>query len=303
MTDPQGLQSDEVSRLEDEVGNPKEIWDGLRDRVQVESVRQFRQVENDWLRLMWCLDQYRQRGVPPRGMGNPKVSDVKRLEAVYRSKGNWFAELMALLLQNRTSQRIRPRAKVSGFSQNHQIDLAWPDRGEDPLVCVETKVTGAPSFRGTNSRSALSDFANRRKELKFAATDLKLWRRQQETEINHWSVWRREARPMTFFLWAARLSTDRPAGNDRIDKLVAEARALVDTYLEGAGLVAWHDKGDHYEIVPVPDQEQVSRLDDVLYRIESEIKAAAPMGRVPPPERPPSRVVNTTGLAPDANTD
>ena len=36
----------------------------------------------------------------------------------------------------------------------------------------------------------MSDLSNRRKELKFAATDLKLYRRQQETSIDHWGVWR-----------------------------------------------------------------------------------------------------------------
>jgi len=93
----------------------------------------------------------------------------------------------------------------------------------------------------------MSDFSNRRKELKFAATDLKLYRRQQATRIEHWGVWRRNALPLTFFLWAARLRepaepgvTDRSRWvEDRIEALVREATALVDTYLDGAGIYAW----------------------------------------------------------------
>ena len=126
----------------------------------------------------------------------------------------------------------------------------------------------------TPSRGAMSDFSNRRKELKFAATDLKLFRRQQETSIEHWGVWRESAPPKTYFLWAARLRTDGRAKPDDINKLLSEAQALVNTYLEGAGLVAWCARKDEagYEGVPVPPSAQVSDLDDVLHRIASEIR-------------------------------
>jgi hypothetical protein len=50
---------------------------------------------------------------------------------------------------------------------------------------------GAPGFVRQNgervpARKAMSDFTNRSKELKFAVTDLKLYRRQQSTRIQHW---------------------------------------------------------------------------------------------------------------------
>jgi len=158
----------------------------------------------------------------------------------------------------------------------------------------------------------MSDFSNRRKELKFAATDLKLYRRQQATRIEHWGVWRRNALPLTFFLWAARLRepaepgvTDRSRWvEDRIEALVREATALVDTYLDGAGIYAWKLNRDHtsYEPVPLPPRARASSLDDVLYRIASEINRAKRRagGRVPPPEIPPERAVQTELLAEDA---
>ena len=43
----------------------------------------------------------------------------------------------------------------------------------------------------------MADWTNRRKELKFAATDLKLYRRQQATRIDHWDVWRTNDPPKT----------------------------------------------------------------------------------------------------------
>lgn len=288
--------------LEARVGHPGRMWDALKDRVQDNGLKLFRDVQDDWLALMWTLDEYRRAGVPPVGMGNPQISPQRRLDAIVKSKGNFFAELIALLLQNRTNQVIRPRTKVRGFSQPHQIDVAWPSRDEDPLICAETKVTGGPGYGTTRSRSAMSDFSNRRKELKFAATDLKLWRRQQDTAIDHWGVWRSNAPPKTYFLWAARLRNDLTRGNDHIRRLVEEAKALVDTYLEGAGIFAWEERDGRYRPVPLPVQAQITELDDVLYRIESEIRMMTPRGAVPPPRRPPEEAVDVERLTPDTDT-
>ncbi len=302
MTDIRAVAA-RAEALEAEVGHPGERWEELKRRVQDEAITQFRQVEADWLSLMWAIDAYRVAGVPPRAMGRISVESAARLGAIYRSKGNWFATLIALLLQNRTNQPIQPRTKVRGFSQLHQIDVAWPVRQEDPLVCAETKVTGAPAFGSTPARSAIADFSNRRKELKFAATDLKLYRRQQETAIGHWGVWREKAPPKTYFLWAARLRTEGARGRDEVTRLTGEAQALVNSYLDGAGLVAWRTRDDRrgYDVVRLPVGSQVTELDDVLYRIESEIKLlVGPGGRPPEPVRPSNTAVDIAHLAPDS---
>jgi hypothetical protein len=285
-----------LAELESEVGSPREKWALLSGRIQAEQVKAFHDVEAEWLDLMWTLDSYRMAGVAPRGMGDATKAESKRLAAVYRGKGNWFATLLALLLENQTTHRLAPRVKVQGFSQTHQIDVAWPDRDVDPLICLETKVTGAPPSKSDPARGAMADWTNRRKELKFAATDLKLFRRQHLTAIDHWDVWRASVVPKTYFLWAARLTE-----KDKIEKMVSESQALVKTYLEGAGIVAWREAASGgYEIVPIPPSEQVSTVDDVLYKIASEIKAMAPPGQQPPaPELPTSRALDATELDKD----
>jgi len=293
--------TESIDSLAQRLGHPNQLWEALKFRVQDQAITEFAAVRNDWLRLMWSIDGYRVAGVPPEGMGRQSVSPSARLAAIYRSKGNWFSTVLALLLQNRTTQVILPRVKVQGFSQSHQIDLAWPSRDQDPLVCVESKVTGAPGFGSTPSRSALADFTTRRKELKFAATDLKLFRRQQATSIDHWGAWREKAPPKTYFVWAARLRT-RDGSADDPAKLVTEAQALVNTYLEGAGLVAWRERTDQegYEIVPLPPSARTHDIDDVLHRIASEIRTlAGPEGRIPPAVVPDLRAVDTTKLTPD----
>jgi hypothetical protein len=298
--------------LEREVGHPEERWRALIESIPARAVSRFADVEHDWLDLMWCLDAYRIEGVCPRGVGRREVSEARRLDAFYRGKGNWFATLLAALLEEQTGhdERLAPRSQVEGFSQYHQIDIAWPLRTVSVHICIETKVTGAPGYGSTGPRGAMSDFSNRRKELKFAATDLKLFHRQQETKIEHWGVWRRDAIPLTFFLWAARLREPAPRltgqqrwAEDRIEMLVREAAVLVDTYLDGAGIYAWKLNRDRtgYESVPLPLRARASSLDDVLYRIASEISLRKRQagGKTPPPEIPAQRAVQAELLAED----
>jgi len=269
-----------AGELEDRAGHPEALRDALIARVQDQVIKRFSDVQEDWVRLMWCLDAFRVAGLTPTGMGKGGSAGF---EGVYRSKGNWFALLLALLIDNQTGQFVGSRTRVQGFSQMHQIDLAWPAREIDPLVCAETKVTGAPAFGGTPARGAMSDWSNRRKELKFAATDLKLARRQQETAIQHWDVWRQDAPPKCFFLWAARLD---PTKGDKVDRMADEAQSVVNTYLDGAGVFAWRENKERtgYEPVAVPTRSRISDLDDVLYRIASEIhKVAGRDGEAPPP--------------------
>lgn len=266
---------EEIAEL---VGDPYVLWEGLKDQVQDARTETFGSVAGRWLELMWSLDQFRSHEVLP-----PEATDTD-VGALNRRKGNWFADLLALLLRNRTDQPIGARYRVHGFSQTHQIDVAWPAREVDPRICAECKVTGGPAYGSRPARGAMSDWTNRRKELKFAATDLKLFRRSHRTVIDHWDEWRQTAPPRVFFLWAARL---RPG--DSLQKMIDECRLLTDTYLDGAGIFAWQETrgADGYAPVAMPAEARVTDLDDLLHRIASEIrKLVDAKGRPPAPVRP-----------------
>lgn len=302
MTDELSFEH-RVQIIEDKVGHPGDRWDALKALTQQQNVKLFSKVQSDFLALIWCLDSYRVEGVPPRGMGTLSSKPATRLSGIYRSKGNWFAELLALLLVNQTNSPLAPRTNVEGFSQRHQIDIAWPARGKvikDPLICAETKMTGAPAFGDTPARNAMSDWSNRRKELKFAATDLKLYRRQQSTKIDHWDNWRKKQPPLTYFLWCARMSP-----KDKLDKMIDEVRAVTDTYLDAAGLFAFREntENDGYEQVLVPQRARVQQLDDVLHAIANQIADLSDDdGNAPEPELPESQVVDAAKLVSDKVT-
>jgi len=286
-TDPLGDAS--FSEIEVLLGSPVRRWTDLKERIQQQNLKNFSDVVEQFLELLWCLDQYKVLSIAPRGLGAD-------LSGSYRMKGNWFADLISLLLVNQTNSPIAPRSNIQGFSQVHQIDIAWPAQRIVPLVCVETKVMGGPAVGRTPARGATSDWSNRRKELKFQAADLKLFRRQQETHIDHWDNWRTAAPPSVYFLWCARMAP----GVDNLDKMVRELRALTETYLDGAGLFAYRENqgGDGYESVAIPWVDRIVDIEDLVHRIANQINDKAAFAEAEE-ERRPVPAVKLSSLQPD----
>lgn len=281
-------------RVEALVGNPHDKLQALRDRIQDEAVRAFRDVEKEFLDLQWTIDTYRVEQVTPRAAtGTQLRKAAEGGEGIYRSKGNFFSEIISLILSNKTSSPLASRSDVQGFSQLHQIDIAWPARPgkalQDPLICCEVKLTGAPGYGTIPDRKGRADWSNRRKELKFQATDLKLFRHQGGTRIQHWDQWRRKAPPLVYTLWAARLAT-----RGEFPKMVRDAQSLAETYLDGVGIYGFikNATNDGYEAASIArgSSERVTSLDNVLDLIAAEIADVMEShnNRVPDPVIPSS---------------
>jgi hypothetical protein len=278
------------------VGNPVEKLQKLKDRIQNEQIKEFRRVEVDFLDLIWTIDTYRREHVIPGTPPSAGVVDKDETgEGLYRSKGNWFSEIAALILGQKTTSTLAPRSRIEGFSQFHQIDIAWPDRGttvlRDPLICCEAKLTGAPGVKGGKPRGGLADWTNRRKELKFQATDLKLARKKGSTSIHNWNAWRKSADPKVYTLWAARLEDVSGKGEEskQLLRMVREAQNLTASYSDGVGVYAFREENGQYVPVKVPGEAamKAASLDEVLDEIAGEIKTRMEEhgNKVPPPRQ------------------
>ncbi len=296
---PASDSPDDQDRLEQLVGHPQAKRDALVDRIQADVVKSFQAVEAGFLDLIWTLDTYRREQVVPRGMGNINVSSTdRRLEGIYRGKGNYFSTVIELILGQMTTSRLASRSDVQGFSQTHQIDIAWPARDQrplrDPQICCEAKLTGAPPYLGNEGRDATADWSNRRKELKFQATDLKLYRQAQNTQIDNWDLWRRSAPPSVYSLWAARVT--KPTD---IEFMIREAQILTATYSDGVGIYAFRENTgrDGYEPFPLAKgvSHRVTSLDSVLGYIAAQIRTviAENNDQVPAPVVPPAHPTST----------
>jgi hypothetical protein len=291
---------DEQLRLEALVGNPRDKMFALIQRIQDQNVRSFATIEPQFLDTLWTLDTFRTFDVIPL---EPKSQKAREADAkgagAYRSKGNFFSEVMTSILSNKTTSALAPRGKVQGFSQKHQIDVAWPSRtGEggvidDPLICCEAKLTGAPGVKGGKPRGGYEDFSNRRKEMKFQSTDLKLYRNRANTTIFDWDQWRKRASPLVYTLWAARL--DRGYGKrkgEQFSKMVSEAHILTSTYSDGVGVFGFmvNDENTGYVAASAATEtaERVASLDKVLSTIAAEIQTIVQdnNNQVPAPRAP-----------------
>lgn len=266
-------------RLEELVGNPGDLFIALADRIQNENIKRFRDIEADFLAWLWSVDTHRTQQVIPRA---PRRKDADQFSndalaaGMYRGKGDRFSDVLSLILSNKTLSTLAPRGKVQGYSQLHQIDIAWPapDHGValDPIVCCESKITGAPPEGTGKARPIRNDWTNRRKELKFQATDLKLFQSKDDPKIRNWDQWRKGAAPSVYAIWAGRLQT---LGELRY--MVDQARDLTATYLDGVGIYGFitNENGDGY-VAASPGREvaeRVTGLDTVLDLIDAEIDA------------------------------
>ena len=82
--------------------------------------------------------------------------------------------------------------------------------------------------------------------------------------------------------------------------MAKEVAAIVATYLDGAGIVAWQEnpEEDGYESVTLPDMPTVETIDVALWRIETEIKEAV-TNRTPIAEPEPAAPIDLDQLADD----
>lgn len=264
-------------RVEDQVGNPGERLLDLKARIQDQNVQRFDKVQDEFLALLWAIDAYRVAEVIPRAPAGTKVAGYTSAAlagGIYRKKGNFFSEVLTAILSNKTDSPLAPRTSVQGYSQKHQIDIAWPapDKGvaKEPIVCCETKLSGAPAYGDTPVRTVRQDWTNRRKELKFQATDLKLYRERNNPVIKSWDYWRDKAAPKVYAIWGGRL-----VEKSELDYMIKEADLVAKTYLDKVAVFGFITNKDGNGYAPASlgqdVNERVVYVDTVLERIALEI--------------------------------
>ena len=88
-------------------------------------------MEADFLRAMWEFDRNFTVGLATQGDNQ-------------NGKGDFFTDLIALLLESSTGRPLYGRGAVPGlFFGQHNLDASYPPRGQVEIL-IETKVAGAP---------------------------------------------------------------------------------------------------------------------------------------------------------------
>ncbi|MGH8611995.1 MAG: hypothetical protein ACREYF_08115 [Gammaproteobacteria bacterium] len=179
-------------------------------------------------------------------------------------KGDFFTDLICLLLQHCSQRVLGTRPRVPGLIfEAHHLDAVYPMAGPVELL-IETKVLGTPktsrnpSQQNPLGRPGSSDLDKRIKEAGLKTIDLKAeWARTEgrgEGPSSDFTTWLRRSKPSCYLLLAVRIVDD---GDLRRAIRFADAANLV---MDGTGLFCYGPFEDEYVRRVVPTHVELDRV-------------------------------------------
>jgi hypothetical protein len=168
--------------------------------------RTFLEVEPIYLQAMRAFDDLVAAGAADQG-------DIRN------GKGDFFNDMLALLLANCSGKKLHSQPAVPGLSfVNHKLDVAYPASGKVDLV-IETKASGLPKHPGNKKqtnpegRGGAADLEKRIKEASFKNIDIKADRARLAGEgrgpTSDLGNWIKTAPPRCYMFLAVRVIDDR----------------------------------------------------------------------------------------------
>lgn len=215
------------------------------------------QVEEPFLAAMWSFDQ-------AFAIGDANQGDNQN------GKGDFFTDLIALLLENCSGKELYGRGAVPGLIfPVHNLDTSYPREGTVEVL-IETKAAGAPKSvrnpqqKNPRGRPGSADLDKRVKEAGLKTIDLKAeWARNAGRGGGPTSdllTWLRQSKPLSFLFLAIRVVD---AGD--LERTIFFANAA-NQMMDAVGLVAYEPNviGNGYQTCKIPPHLE---LDRVLSRV------------------------------------
>lgn len=240
-------------------------------------------------------------------------------------KGDYFNDLLAVVLENAADVQLNRRTGVSGLIfPNHSLDVTFPNTGNIVEVLVEAKMMGTPQHPGNETsqeptgRPGSSDMLKRCKEAGFKTIDLKAAYgmlqsaagiQQQAGITGDLTTWLRTAKPRSYLVAAVRVVSAQDA------RAVITMADNMTRVMDGVGLFLYRARGyseaalspADYEPVKVPPSLELVR---VLQRVTVDLRAAAAALAVSGPSQlpaPPAAAVqdalDEVGVSSDQDAD
>jgi len=205
------------------------------------------------------------------------LADIGDLQ---NGKGDFFNDLLALLLENCAGVQLWSRGGVPGLIiPKHNLDVTYPNEGPIQFV-LEAKAVGTPKHPLSPKAKALgrdgaADLDKRVKEIAFKTIDLKAeyarraTARGESTEpmSGDLTTWLRSVKPRSYVFFSARVTSDSDLAR------VIQFASLAAQVSDACGVFCFRPVSDEdptaYEAAPVPPQVELSR---VLFRACQELQ-------------------------------
>jgi hypothetical protein len=207
-------------------------------------------VEKEFLEAMWAFDTNFINGLANQGDNQ-------------NGKGDFFTDLIALLLESASDKDLYGRGAVPGlFFRQHALDASYPPQGTVEIL-IETKVAGAPKTgrnplqKNPKGRRGSADLDKRIKEAGLKTIDLKAeWARREGLgggPAGDLVTWLKRSKPACFLFMAIRVI-------DRNDlKNTIQFADAANQMMDGVGLVAYEAAIGGYEALDVPVHLELDR--------------------------------------------
>jgi len=196
-------------------------------------------------------------------------------------KGDFFNDLLALLLENCAGVQLYSRGKVPGLMiPQHNLDVTFPARGNIEFI-LEAKAVGTPRHPGSPKqkpigRAGSADLDKRVKEVGFKTIDLKAEfarimaaKGEAPTSISgDLTGWLRSVKPRSYLFIAARVISDKDL--EQVIRKAQHAELASDAVGVHAFRAESADQPTRYSPAKVPSNLELGR---VLFRACQELTA------------------------------
>lgn len=243
------------------------------------------EVQESFLRAMEGLDQN-------------LVAGLADLGDLQNGKGDFFNDLLALLLENCAGLELYTRSGVPGLIfPKHHLDITFPATGAIEFI-LEAKAVGTPKHPASPKAKAIgrpgsADLDKRVKEIGFKAIDLKAEYARIMAALGEspkviagdLTTWLRSVKPRSYVFFAARVISDK----DR--ERVIQFANLAGQVSDAVGVFCFRPQSVHeptrYRAEAVPSHIEIDR---VLFRACQDLRAIRDSKPIQPPSPSPSDV-------------
>lgn len=209
------------------------------------------------------------------------ASGVADMGDLQNGKGDFFNDLLALILENCSQTTLYSRGGVPGLIfPKHNLDVSYPEVGAIQFA-IEAKAVGTPRHPGSQKQKAIgrpgsADLDKRVKEIAFKTIDLKaeyariLSERGESPNVisGDLTTWIKSVRPRSYVFFAARVVSDKD--RERVVRF-ADLAGLVN---DAVGVFCFRpvsdDEPTRYRPEPIPPHIDIGR---VLFRACQDLTA------------------------------